>query len=188
MCSTRTRARARTHARARGVLVLVRPPKSHRTELPFARLRPQRSYDLFCQIPVENRHTDAYIWFSKVLSAKNVADVAALVAHVATLAACVTTLVACVAALVAAVSDLAAHVGALVAQVGALVTRVGALVTPVGALVTQVGALVAQVEALVAHSGPKSQDRISPEKRSKEHYHLKGPPQYMNTSAASPRQ
>ena len=76
----------------------------------------------------------------------------------------------------------------LLAQGVVLVARVGALVAQVGALVTQVGALVAQVEAIVAHSGPKSQDRIIPEKRSKKHYHLKGPPQYMNTSAASPRQ
>ena len=47
------------HARARGVLVLLRPPKSHQTEFPLARLRPQHCCDHFCQIPVENRHTDA---------------------------------------------------------------------------------------------------------------------------------
>ena len=93
-----------------------------------------------------------------------------------------------VGALVAQVGALLAQDEALVARVGALVAQVGALVAQGEALVTQVLALVAQVEAIVAHSGPKSQDRISFEKRSKKHYHLKGPPQYMNTSAASPRQ
>ena len=53
------RAHARAARRARGVLVLLRPPKSHQTEFPLARLRPQPSCDHFRQIPVENRHTDA---------------------------------------------------------------------------------------------------------------------------------
>ena len=62
----RTRVNARLHARPkfprarlRVVLALLHPPKSHQIELPIARLRPQRSCDHFCSIPIKNRHTGA---------------------------------------------------------------------------------------------------------------------------------
>ena len=80
------RARARTHVRStpvRGAFSCFCALRSHQTELPFARLRPQRSCDDFCQIPVENRLDMVF----QDPSCQNVAYVAALVAYFGALVA-----------------------------------------------------------------------------------------------------